>query len=103
MTLETAIVGTGIVASNNHLPAVSRNPRTSLAAICDVDADRAGEAAVEQGARSYTDVGQMLSAESLDWVHVTTRVQTHHEIGRQVLEAGIPTLLQKPATVTRRN
>ncbi|QLG60429.1 Gfo/Idh/MocA family protein [Halorarum salinum] len=101
MTLRTAVVGAGVVASNNHFPALSRNPRTELRAVCDVDADRAEEAAAEFGARSYADVGTMLSEESLDWVHVATPVGTHLELGRRVLEAGVPLLVQKPATTTR--
>lgn len=101
MTLQTGVVGAGVVASNNHFPALSRNPRTALAAVCDVDADRAAEVADEYGARAYADVGTMLAEEELDWVHVATPVQTHLELGRTVVEAGVPLLVQKPATTTR--
>lgn len=101
MTLQTGVVGAGVVAVNNHFPALSRNPRTALRAVCDVDADRAAEAADEYGARAHTDVETMLAEEPLDWVHVATPVQTHLELGRRVVEAGVPLLVQKPATTTR--
>ena len=100
MTLRTGVVGAGIVASNNHFPALSRNPRTELTTVCDVDAESAAAIADEYGINAHTDVEELLAAESLDWVHVATPVQTHFDIGRRVLRAGVPVLLQKPATTT---
>ncbi|NEU56569.1 hypothetical protein [Halorussus sp. MSC15.2] len=50
MALRTGIVGAGIVSQNNHLPAVSRNPRTELAAVCDRD-----ESAVREQSASTAD------------------------------------------------
>ena len=101
MTLRTAVVGAGIVSENNHLPAVSRNPRTELVAVCDVDEGAVREAVAEYGGRAYTDVEAMLDGERLDWVHVATPVQTHFELASAAVEAGVPTTVQKPATTTR--
>lgn len=100
MALETGVVGAGIVAENNHLPAISRNPRTDLAAVCDTDEGRARTAAAEYGARAYTGIGGMLAGEDLDWVHVATPVQTHADLATEAIEAGVPVLLQKPVAVT---
>ena len=102
MTVRTGVIGAGVVASNNHFSALSRNPRTELTAVCDVDADRAAEVAGEYGARAYTDADDMFDQESLDWVHVATPVETHYELGMRAVDAGVPLLLQKPATATRR-
>ncbi|WP_254546546.1 Gfo/Idh/MocA family protein [Halomarina pelagica] len=101
MTLRTGVVGAGIVAENNHFPALSRNPRTTLVAICDTDVERAREAASEYGARAYDDAGSMLEEESLDWVHVATPVQTHFDLARLAVERGVPATVQKPATTSR--
>lgn len=101
MTLRTAVVGAGIVSENNHLPAVSRNPRTELAAVCDLDESRAREAAREYGGRAYADVEAMLDREDLDWVHVATPVQSHRDLAVEAIEAGVPVTVQKPAATTR--
>ena len=100
MPLRTGVVGTGTVSRNNHLPAVARNPRTELVAVADADGDSAREAAFEYGARPYVDAESMLADEDLDWVHVATPVATHRELAGAAIEAGVPTTVQKPATVT---
>lgn len=100
MPLQTGVVGLGTVARNHHLSAVARNPRTRLAAVCDADGSRARAVGDEYGSRAYTDAREMLEDEALDWVHVATPVGTHREIAGMAVEAGVPTTLQKPATVT---
>ncbi|WP_101297915.1 Gfo/Idh/MocA family protein [Halegenticoccus soli] len=99
MTLRTGIVGAGIVSENNHLPAVDRNPRTELVGVCDLDADRARDAADEYGTEAYTDPDALLAA-GLDWVHVATPVGTHFDLASAAVEAGVPVTVQKPATTT---
>lgn len=101
MVLRTAVVGAGIVAENNHLPAVRRNPRTRLVGVCDTDEGAVREAVGEYGGRAYTDAGAMLDREDLDWVHVATPVQTHFDLASAAIERGIPVTVQKPATTTR--
>ncbi len=100
MTIRTGVLGAGIVAHNNHFPAVSRNPRTELTAIADVDGEAAAAAGDEYGARSYADSDEMLAEENLDWVHVATPVQTHYDLATTAIDAGAAVLLQKPATTT---
>lgn len=101
MALRTGVVGAGIVSQNNHLPAVSRNPRTELAAVCDRDESAVREAVAEYGGRAYADAEAMLAAEDLDWVHVATPVQSHFELASAAVERGVPVTVQKPATTTR--
>ena len=101
MVLRTAVVGAGIVSENNHLPAVSRNPRTRLVAVCDRDEEAVREAVREYGGRAYADAESMLAEESLDWVHVATPVQSHLSLARAAVERGVPVTVQKPATATR--
>lgn len=100
MPLRTGVIGTGTVAQNNHLPALTRNPRTQLTAVCDTDGDRARDAGFEYGARPYVDVDSLVATEELDWVHIATPVGTHRELAAVTIEAGIPTTIQKPATRT---
>lgn len=100
MTLSTGVIGAGIVAGNNHFPAVARNPRTELAAVCDADEERAREATAEYGGRTYADAATMFAEEDLDWVHVATPVQSHFDLASTAVERGVPVTVQKPATRT---
>ncbi len=100
MVLRTAVIGAGIVSENNHLPALDRNPRTDLAAVCDLDGEATRAAASEYGCTAYSDVDRLLESERLDWVHVATPVQTHAELTITALEAGVPVLVQKPAATS---
>lgn len=100
MPLRTAVIGAGVVATNGHLPALARNPRVDLTAVCDANPSRAESAAEEYGTSHYVDVNELLLKEELDWVHICTPVQTHLEIATKVIEAEIPVLIQKPTTVS---
>jgi predicted dehydrogenase len=98
MVLTTAVIGAGTV-SIDHLSALKRNPQTEPVAVCDVDEERAREAAREYGISPYTDIDRVLSTD-LDWVHVCTPVQTHLEVGLRAINAGVPAMIEKPITLT---
>lgn len=99
MTLRSAVVGAGVV-SERHLSGLDRNPKTELAAICDLDEERAREKAIDYGIKAYYDLGEMLAEERLDWVHICTPVRTHVPLAKQVIEAGVPVLIEKPVAET---
>jgi predicted dehydrogenase len=99
MSLRTAVIGGGTV-SENHLSGLAQNPKTDLVAICDLDEETARAKATSYGIKAYFDVGELLESERLDWVHVCTPPQTHLAVATEVLEAGVPTLVEKPVTET---
>ena len=99
MTLRSAVVGAGVV-SERHLSGLDRNPKTELAAICDLDEERAGEKAIKYGIKAYYDLDEMLASEQLDWVHICTPVRTHVPLAKQALKAGVPVLIEKPVAET---
>jgi predicted dehydrogenase len=99
MSLRTAVIGDGTV-SENHLSGLAQNPKTDLVAICDLDEETARAKATSYGIKAYFDVGELLESERLDWVHVCTPPQTHLAVATEVLEAGVPTLVEKPVTET---
>ncbi|MXR19622.1 Gfo/Idh/MocA family protein [Halobacterium bonnevillei] len=99
MTLRTAVVGGGTV-SGVHLDGLSKNPRTSLAAICDTDKDAARDIAAEYGIDAYVDAEAMLADTDLDWAHICTPVQTHLPLAKLFIEAGVPIQIEKPITET---
>ena len=98
--IQTAIVGLGNVAGW-HRRALERTSGTRLTAIVDVDESVAERRATEWGVTPYTDLGNLIASESVDWVHVCTPVGTHAELGVQCLRAGAHVLVEKPVTTTR--
>ena len=99
MTLRTAVVGGGTV-SEVHLSGLSKNPRTELVAICDLDEEIATAKANDYGIQAYTDLDELLASANLDWVHVCTPVQTHVPVAKTVIDAGVPLQIEKPITET---
>ncbi|ELY80551.1 Gfo/Idh/MocA family protein [Natrinema pallidum] len=97
MVVRTAVVGAGTV-SRAHLAGARNNPEMELVAVCDLDEDLARERAREFGTMAVTDVTELL--DELDCLHVCTPVQTHFDIARQAIEAGVAVIIEKPATVT---
>jgi len=97
MTLETAVVGGGVV-SDYHLSGLQQCPDTHLVAICDLDESRAREKATEYDINAYADFEGMLAREELDWIHLCTPVGTHLDLARMAIEDGIPVLIEKPVT-----
>lgn len=99
MVLETAVVGAGVV-SDIHLSALDQCPRTRLTAVCDVDEQRATKAARKYGVDAVFDLDELLADDDLDWLHICTPVQTHLDIARASIEAGVPVNIEKPVTET---
>lgn len=99
MSLRTAVIGGGAV-SEVHLTGLARNPRTDLVAICDVDDETARELALKYDIMPYTDTTELLASEALDWIHLCTPVRTHYPLAREIIEAGVPLLIEKPVTDT---
>jgi predicted dehydrogenase len=99
MPLRTAVIGAGVV-SDIHMSALDECPRTELVAVCDLDEERARTAARRYGIRAVFDVEELLAEGGLDWVHVCTPVQTHLDIARLAIEAGVPVNIEKPVTET---
>jgi predicted dehydrogenase len=98
--LNTAVVGLGNVATW-HRRGVERTAGAKLTAVVDVDETVARERASEWGVTPYTDLGELLSTETVDWVHVCTPVATHADLATQCLDAGAHVLVEKPMTGTR--
>lgn len=99
MSLTTAVVGGGTV-SDRHLDGLTKLVTTDLVAVCDVDEGRVREKARQYDIKAYTDMEAMLIREDLDWVHLCTPVQTHLELARQAIEAGVAVQIEKPVTET---
>ena len=97
------IIGAGTFAEANHYPSLSAHDLQAVVervAVCDLRGERARELAARYGwAATYTDPGAMLADESLDGVIVCAGAAHHPDLACQVLAAGLPVFLEKPAAI----
>jgi len=94
---KLAVIGTG-GWGKNHVRVLSELGH--LAAVCDVDAQRAKEFAAKYQVRGYSSVDEMLRQEELDGVDVCTPASTHLSVASKTLAAGVNTFVEKPMTST---
>lgn len=98
---RAAIIGTGAIAHAHAQAIADLAPRVQLAAVVDLDADRARSFALRFGATAvYSSAEALFTAEQLDLVHVCTPPQTHVPLAIQALRAGVPALVEKPTALS---
>ena len=97
--LKVAVVGLGGIG-NTHAKFYNENPNAELVAVCDIQKDRADNAAETHGAAAFYSVDELLQNAEFDAVSVCTAgVENggdHYAPTMQVLEAGKHTLTEKP-------
>lgn len=104
--LKIALLGAGSHSEHVHGPSLARLAQArpgevELAAVCDLRKDRAELFRREFGfRRAYTDLDQMLAEERPDACWVVTPIELTRELAGRVIEAGVPTLLEKPPGVS---
>jgi len=78
------------------------SPDWSLAAVCDLDADRAARVVGDaSGVDVETSLERLLARDDIDAVAIATPANTHHAIAMAALEAGKHVLVEKPLAATR--
>jgi len=90
-TLRGGIIGCGFFAQH-HIEAWRRIPDVQLVAACDLQVERAREAAP----RAYTSAEEMFRRERLDFVDIATRADLHLPLVRLAAGLKIPIICQKP-------
>jgi len=95
--LRAAVVGAGRLGSL-HAQKYAALDGVNLAAIVDVDPDRAALVAQSSGAIALADYRDL--AAKVDLASVATPSQTHFAVASWLLEAGIDVLVEKPMTAT---
>jgi predicted dehydrogenase len=98
--VRLAVVGCGLWGTM-HVRAYSQHASAELAAVCDLDADRAAEVAEAWDVPNhYTSVEKMLENEGLDGVSVATPDNAHTDIVLACARAGKHILCEKPMATT---
>ncbi|MCK5862724.1 MAG: Gfo/Idh/MocA family oxidoreductase [Candidatus Hydrogenedentes bacterium] len=100
MTLRVAIVGMGNIG-NTHARCYEKNPLATLAAVCDIVAERADTAAKTYQCPAFYSIKELLaSGIKIDCVSMCTAGKEnggdHYAATIELLKAGLPVLGEKP-------
>jgi D-apiose dehydrogenase len=90
------LIGTGYF-SDFHLEAWQRTPYVEIVSVCDINRDKAQQAADKYGIQAvFSNVQLALQQEDLDFVDIATAPSGRLEIVQQVVDRGLPMICQKP-------
>ncbi|AOZ94712.1 oxidoreductase [Paenibacillus crassostreae] len=96
--LRIGMIGTGWF-SQVHADNLIVMEGLKLQAICGSSIDKGKQMAKHYGANGYGNVTEMLEAEQLDAVYICVPPMVHGEIEEQLIERGIPFLVEKPIAI----
>lgn len=100
--IRIGVLGAGGHSSTNHGPALRRcqeeRPQDiELAAVCDLDANRAKAYAGSFGFQKvYTDLDSMIKKEELDGIVAVTPIARTEELAVRIARLGKPLVVEKP-------
>jgi UDP-N-acetylglucosamine 3-dehydrogenase len=95
--LKVGVIGTG-GWGKNHVRVL--NELQCLAAICDMNPERANTFSKNYHVPGYPSLEEMLRKEKLDAVTICTPASTHFAMASKALGAGLHTFVEKPMTTT---
>lgn len=95
--IQIGVAGAGVFG-RNHMRVISQSGRAAVAAVYDVDAERARAAAAEYGARACGSLEELAGV--CRAAVVATPTAAHAEVACRLLEAGLDVLVEKPVAVT---
>jgi predicted dehydrogenase len=94
---KIVVVGAGGMGSN-HSRAIATGANTELSAVVDFDTDKAKSLAKRFESKAFSSLDEALASNNVDGVVVATTTASHLSIAREVIERGIPLLVEKPIT-----
>lgn len=96
MVVNVGVIGTGMIGTE-HIESLARHVGGArVAAVFDVDSDRAGEVATSVGAAAASSASEVVRSDEVDAVLVATPGFTHADIVLECIDAGKPTMCEKP-------
>ena len=96
--LKVALLGAGRIG-RVHAVNIAGNPRSTLTAVADVNADAARDLAGAYGAKACS-VEDILADASIDAVLVATSTDTHSDLIERAVAAGKAVLCEKPVDLS---
>jgi len=97
--VRVGVIGAGMMGSG-HAACVRQSPRGELAAVADVDGERAREVAGRLGASAYQSHRELLNRSEVDAVIVATPDWAHRDLCLEAAAAGKSMLVEKPLAMT---
>ncbi len=95
--LRAGVIGVGSLGQH-HARLYATGPHATLAGVVDADGARARQVAEKHGSRVFESAEALLRA--VDLVSVAVPTSEHYQVARRCLEAGVPTLVEKPLAAT---
>ena len=93
--LRIGVVGAGIIG-DAHKKAIEKSSDSCMAAVCDLDIEKAKALADGTDARVYTDYKEMQEKEELDGVILNLPHFLHKDVSIYFLDHKVPVLVEKP-------
>lgn len=98
---RVAIVGTGLIAVQNHIPGIQTHPKGEVVALCDPDPQALAKASAFSGiARTYADPAELFAQKDVDAVVIATPNVVHRELVLAAAQAGKHILCEKPLAMS---
>jgi predicted dehydrogenase len=94
---RTAVIGAGKMGAI-HAKVYDQLPESTLAAIIDIDGDKAERLAREYNCATYTDYRQILG--EVDAVTIAAPTVCHLELAKVFIENSVPVMIEKPLAAT---
>jgi predicted dehydrogenase len=95
--VRVALIGSGGIAVQNHIPGIRLHPEGEVVALCDTNAQALGGASAASGiSRTTTDYASIVAADDIDAVVIATPNHVHAPIALAAMAAGKHVLCEKP-------
>lgn len=94
MRLKAAVIGLGI--GRAHADRLAKMDGVDVAAVADLNEERARQVAAKCDARPYADGSELIESEALDFVSVCTNPATHLDLTRRAAAKGVHVICEKP-------
>ncbi len=99
--LRIALVGCGGRGLGVRLPAILlMSDVFELAAVCDVDEEKARKIGAEHGVPAYSRIQDLVAHEKLDIAAISTPADSHHAIGAYLAQQGVNLIVETPISPT---
>lgn len=100
--INCAIVGCGRNVEDLHIPVFKVLKNIRIVAVCDLNHDRLNKFGSKYGIENlFNSVEELIGSNlKIDFIDVSTPGITHYLICKQILEAGIHILVEKPVTLS---
>jgi predicted dehydrogenase len=93
--LKVAVIGAGVMGKH-HANIYAAIPHVDLVAVVDPDEKRCTEARRNYDVRTYKTIDELLFTEKIDAVSIASPTSFHYAQSKQLLQAGVHVLVEKP-------